>query len=73
MMTAGKGLVFLMYHEIAPRTAHHVHVVFGACLATAHRKGLIAANPMLRVEQVPNTEAVPDDSEEQETDAIGEA
>jgi|SRR5579863_1508134 len=57
--------------KIAPRTAHHVHVVFGACLATAHRKGLIAANPMLRVEQVPNTEQIPDDGDEQET-AIGE-
>jgi len=34
--------------KIAPRTAHHVHVVLGACLATAHRKGLIAANSMVR-------------------------
>jgi integrase len=40
--------------EIAPRTQHHVHVVFGALLATAARKGLIVSNPMLRVEQVPN-------------------
>ena len=40
--------------EIAPRTQHHVHVVLGAMLATAARKGLIAANPMIRVEQVPN-------------------
>jgi integrase len=38
---------------IAPRTQHHVHTVLGSCLATAHRKGLIAANPMVRVEQVP--------------------
>lgn len=43
--------------DIAPRTAHHLHVVLGACLATAHRKGLIANNPMLRVEQVPNPDA----------------
>jgi integrase len=42
--------------EIAPRTQHHVHVVFGALLATAARKGLIVVNPMLRVEQVPNPE-----------------
>jgi integrase len=34
--------------EIAPRTQHHVHVVFGALLATAERKGLIAVNPMKR-------------------------
>jgi integrase len=40
--------------KIAPRTAHHVHIVFGALLATATRKGLIAVNPMARVEQVPN-------------------
>jgi integrase len=58
--------------EIAPRTAHHVHTVFGACLATAHRKGMIANNPMLRVEQVPNTEAQVIDDEETETDDIGE-
>jgi integrase len=58
--------------KVAPRTAHHVHVVLGACLATAHRKGLIAANPMLRVEQIPNTEQIPDDGEEQKTDFIGE-
>ena len=31
--------------EIAPRTQHHVHVVFGALLATAARKGLIVINP----------------------------
>ena len=29
--------------EIAPRTAHHVHVVFGALLATAHRKARMSA------------------------------
>lgn len=58
--------------EIAPRTAHHVHTVFGACLATAHRKGMIANNPMLRVEQVPNTEAQVIADEETDTDDIGE-
>jgi integrase len=42
--------------KIAPRTAHHVHIVFGALLATATRKGLIAVNPMARVEQVPNAD-----------------
>jgi integrase len=43
---------------IAPRTQHHVHVVWSACLATAARKGLISANPMLRVEQVPSVRSV---------------
>jgi hypothetical protein len=57
--------------EIAPRTAHHVHVVLGACLATSHRKGMIATNPMTRVEQVPNAE--PQVLEEgEESDDIGE-
>lgn len=64
--------------EIAPRTAHHVHVVFGACLATAHRKGLIAVNPMTRVEQIPNPEGtvygetVEGMEEPDDTDDIGE-
>jgi integrase len=40
--------------KIAPRTAHHVHVVLGACLATAVRKGLLATSPMARVEKVPS-------------------
>jgi integrase len=39
--------------RLKPRTAHHAHVVFRACIGTATRKGLIAANPMSRVEQVP--------------------
>jgi integrase len=58
--------------KIAPRTAHHVHVVFGACLSTAHRKGLIAANPMLRVEQIPNAEGQMLDGDERDEDDIGE-
>jgi integrase len=59
---------------IAPRTQHHVHIVLGACLATAARKGLIVANPMLRVEQIPSVRPDPisgiDDDPEQ--DDIGE-
>ncbi|KRR12401.1 tyrosine-type recombinase/integrase [Bradyrhizobium valentinum] len=54
---------------ISPRTQHHVHTVLGACLATAHRKGLISANPMVRVEQVPAPESFDPD---EETDEIGE-
>lgn len=56
--------------KIAPRTAHHVHVVLGACLATAHRKGLVASNPMLRVSQIPDPEA--QTTEEPDNDDIGE-
>jgi integrase len=58
--------------KIAPRTAHHVHVVFGASLATAHRKGMIAANPMTRVEQIPNPDGQVLDNEEIDVDDIGE-
>ncbi|MGY4237311.1 integrase [Bradyrhizobium sp. USDA 4449] len=63
---------------ISPRTAHHVHVVFGACLSTAHRKGLLATNPMASVEQIPNPDSVVygeagDQSDQpDETDDIGE-
>jgi integrase len=39
---------------IAPMTLHHVHVTFNSCLSTAERKGLINANPMRRVEQIPS-------------------
>jgi integrase len=58
--------------EIAPRTQHHVHIVFGACLATAHRKGMISVNPMLRVEQIPNAEPQVLDDEDNNSDDIGE-
>jgi integrase len=63
---------------IAARTQHHVHVVLGACLGTATRKGLLVANPMLRVEQIPSVipvEAVsePDDMHaDDDQDDIGE-
>jgi integrase len=40
--------------QIAPMTLHHVHVTFNSCLSTAERKGLINANPMRRVEQIPS-------------------
>jgi integrase len=59
---------------IAPRTQHHVHVVLGACLGTAARKGLLVANPMLRVEQVPSVKSRPvsDPDADTEGDDIGE-
>jgi len=54
---------------VSARTQHHVHTVFGACLATAHRKGLVAINPMQPVEQIPAPETFdPDEG----TDEIGE-
>jgi hypothetical protein len=47
-------LYVTLAQKLKPRTAHHVHTVFGACLGTATRKGLLLTNPMLRVEQVPS-------------------
>lgn len=49
---------------ISARTQHHVHTVLSACLATAHRKGLIANNPMLRVEQIPAPEQFDPDNDD---------
>jgi integrase len=40
--------------KIAPRTAHHVHTVFNACLGAAMRKGLLSANPIARAEKIPS-------------------
>jgi integrase len=40
--------------ELSLRTIHHVHTVFGACLGTAVRKGMLAVSPMERVEKVPS-------------------
>ncbi|MGX9426945.1 MULTISPECIES: tyrosine-type recombinase/integrase [Bradyrhizobium] len=61
---------------ISPRTQHHVHVVLGACLATAHRKGLLLVNPMTRVEQIPNPEGhiyeTDEEMAEPDSDDIGE-
>ncbi|MEH2501558.1 integrase [Bradyrhizobium sp. AZCC 1578] len=56
--------------KIAPRTAHHVHVVLGAALGTAHRTRLIAVNPMAHVQQVPNPDAV--QPADDEADDLGE-
>lgn len=36
--------------KLSPRTVHHVHTVFGACLKAAVRKGLISNNPVARAE-----------------------
>lgn len=40
--------------KIAPRTQHHVHVVLGACLSAAVRKGLVSSNPIERAEKIPS-------------------
>src|SRR5262245_14691974 len=40
--------------KFAARTALHTHIVFGAALQTAVRKGLLSANPLDRVERVPS-------------------
>jgi integrase len=57
--------------KIAPRTQHHVHVVFSSCLATAYRKGMLVTNPMLRVEKVPDATSPVLDDDRREDD-IGE-
>jgi integrase len=36
--------------KLSPRTVHHVHVVLGACLKAAVRKGLITSSPVARAE-----------------------
>jgi integrase len=48
------GLYLALEDKLAPRTAHHVHTVLGACLATAVRKGLLRANPLERAEKIPS-------------------
>jgi integrase len=58
---------------IAPRTQHHVHTVFSALLATAERKGLIGANPMVRVSTVPNPDGqISDDDDVVEDSDYGD-
>lgn len=36
--------------RLSPRTVHHVHTVFGACLGAAVRKGLLVARPTAKAE-----------------------
>ncbi len=40
--------------RMSVRTAHHVHVVLGACLGTATRTRRLARNPMLELAKVPS-------------------
>jgi integrase len=58
--------------EIAPRTQHHVHIVFSALLAAAQRKRLIMGNPMIEVETVPNVEELIIDDTAEESDDYGD-
>ncbi|WFU36297.1 site-specific integrase [Bradyrhizobium brasilense] len=40
--------------KLAPMTVNHVHSCFNSSLSTAERKGMIASNPMTRIEQLPS-------------------
>lgn len=40
--------------QLAPMTVHHVHTCFNSALSTAERKGILASNPMIRIEQLPS-------------------
>lgn len=40
--------------KLAPMTINHVHRCFNSCLSTAERKGMLASNPMTRIEQLPS-------------------
>ena len=43
-------LYMALEKKLATRTVHYLHTIFGACLKSAVRKGLIAANPVARAE-----------------------
>src|SRR5208283_690075 len=43
-------LYMALSERLAPRTVHHVHTVFGACLNAAVRKGLLVVSPASRAE-----------------------
>ncbi|MEH2546648.1 integrase [Bradyrhizobium sp. AZCC 2262] len=53
----------------SPRTQHHVHIVLGACMATAFRTKLIVANPMDSLKQIPSVRELDEDDD---ADLIGE-
>jgi len=40
--------------RLAPMTVNHVHRCFNSSLSTAERKGMLASNPMTRIEQLPS-------------------
>jgi integrase len=59
--------------EIAPRTMHHVHVVFKSSMGTAFRTGLIAVNPMNHLKKKLSANVViTEDDADLDDDLIGE-
>jgi hypothetical protein len=48
------SLYVKLVEKISPRTAHHVHVVLGACLGAAARTRKLSRNPMLELAKVPS-------------------
>jgi integrase len=59
--------------EIAPRTMHHLHVVFKSSMGTAFRTGLIAVNPMLHLKKKLSAKATAtEDDADLDEDLIGE-
>jgi integrase len=48
------ALYVRLVDKISERTAHHVHIVLGACLGTAMRTRKLARNPMLELAKVPS-------------------
>jgi len=58
--------------DIAPRTQHHLHVVFKSSLGTAHSTGLIAVNPMNHLRKKLSAKAPISEGSEINTDDIGE-
>ena len=48
------ALYVRLAEKISARTAHHVHVVLGACLGTAARTRKLPRNPMLELAKVPS-------------------
>jgi integrase-like protein len=52
------GEIDLLYvklaEKISARTAHHVHVVLGACLGAAMRTRKLSRNPMIELAKVPS-------------------
>ena len=48
-------LLYVRFEQtLAPRTAHHIHVVLSACLKAAVRTGLIVGTSMARVAKLPS-------------------
>jgi integrase len=48
------ALYVRLVDKVSARTAHHVHVVLGACLGAATRTRKLARNPMLELAKIPS-------------------